>query len=214
MVRASEPLFGPAQPRISTAPNVTRNRPKSLVTSIPFARDCIVLVRRETSQDIAAVRLIQAAAFRKPEPETLTEPIEVWLLDELRACTGWLPQYSLVVEQDNTVIAHGVCTRGQVGGIRALGLGPIGVQPDFQHQGAGSALMHALVGGADASGELFIALLGNPAYYSRFGFVASTDHGIESPDPGWGPFFQVRTLSAYQPTMTGQFSYAEPFQRL
>jgi putative acetyltransferase len=30
---------------------------------------------------------------------------------------------------------------------------------------------------------------------------------------GWQPYFQVRTLACYQPTVRGAFRYAEPFDR-
>ncbi len=60
-----------------------------------------------------------------------------------------------------------------------------------------------------------VALLGEPAYYRRFGFVPSSTHGIEPPDPAWGPYFQVRVLAATPPeTLAGTFRYAEPFSRL
>jgi putative acetyltransferase len=75
------------------------------------------------------------------------------------------------------------------------------------------ALMHAVLGAADALDEPFVALLGDPDFYRRFGFVPSTEVGIVSPDPAWGRYFQVRALSAYRP-MTGVFAYAEPFNRL
>lgn len=42
----------------------------------------------------------------------------------------------------------------------ALGLGPLAVRPDQQGQGVGQALMHAVLGAADALGKPFVALLG------------------------------------------------------
>ena len=74
--------------------------------------------------------------------------------------------------------------------------------------------MHTVIGAADALGEPLIALLGSPAYYSRFGFVAATEVGIAAPDPLWSVHFQIRTLSAFDPSMTGSFTYAAAFDRL
>jgi putative acetyltransferase len=60
-----------------------------------------------------------------------------------------------------------------------------------------------------------VALLGEPAYYGRFGFRPATDHGIAAPDPAWGRYFQIRTLAALPPGgLTGTYRYAEPFSRL
>ena len=43
--------------------------------------------------------------------------------------------------------------------------GPLSVRPDRQRRGVGSALMHAVLGAADALGEPLVALLGSTAYY-------------------------------------------------
>ncbi len=169
-----------------------------------------MLIRREQSADEAASRAIQVEAFRQSDDE----PIEAGLLDELRACDGWIPELSWVAELDHAVVGHAICTRGYVGEIPCVGLGPIGVAPNLQRGGVGSSMMHALIGASDALGEPLIALLGDPGYYSRFGFVASTDLGIEPPEPAWGPYFQVRRLTSWSASIAGQFRYAAPFDEL
>jgi putative acetyltransferase len=174
-----------------------------------------VLIRRETPADVPAVRAVTAAAFAKPEAPRSAVPVEVTLLDELRVCEGRLPELSFVALGDrDEVIGHVVCTRGRVGAAPALGLGPLSVSPGHQGRGAGLALVHTALGAADALGEPLVALLGRPAYYGRFGFRPATDLGITPPDPAWGAYFQVRTLTAYDPALRGAFAYAEPFTRL
>ncbi|NUT37729.1 MAG: N-acetyltransferase [Hamadaea sp.] len=171
-----------------------------------------MLIRREDPADLVAVRDVIVTAFARPD--STEEPIEAPLLDRLREDPGWIPELSLVAaDPSGAVVGHVVCTRGQVGAVAAVGLGPIGVRPGRQNAGIGSALMHAVLGAADALGEPFVALLGSPAYYSRFGFRPSAQVGIAPPDPQWGEYFQVRTLTAFTP-VTGTFVYAEPFQRL
>jgi putative acetyltransferase len=186
----------------------------------PFWKAQEMIIRRETPTDAPSARAIQVEAFRLSNGESVGgtasvgEPVEARLLDELRVCEGWLPKLSLVAEIDGAVRGHVVTTRGYVDGHPALGLGPIGVEPASQHAGIGSALVHATIGAAEAMDEPFIALLGAPAYYSRFGFVPSTRYGILPPDPAWGGYFQVLTLSAYTPDLQGTFRYAAPFERL
>ncbi|MFE3598745.1 GNAT family N-acetyltransferase [Streptomyces sp. NPDC059142] len=185
-----------------------------------------MLIRRETPADHAAVRAVTTAAFATPErPETVEAP----LLDALRECADWLPALSLVAVRNGSgdgnaekdgggrpgrVLGHVVCTRGRVDGAPALLLGPLGVHPDHQGRGVGSALVHSVLGAADALGEPLVALLGSPAYYGRYGFRTSTEYGILPPDPSWGEHFQVRTLSAYRGTPRGTFRLAEPFDHL
>jgi putative acetyltransferase len=171
-----------------------------------------VLIRRETPADIPAVRALTTAAFNRPE--TLV-PAETTLLDELRDCEEWLPELSLVaVDARDEVVGHVICTRGHVDTAPVLALGPLSVHPDHQRRGAGLALVHTALGAADALGEPLVALLGSPAYYGRYGFRPSTRYGITAPDPDYGDYFQVRTLSAYEPTLRGTFAYAAPFNHL
>ena len=169
-----------------------------------------MIIRRERPADCATSRAVQAAAFTSDQ----AEPAEARLLDQLRACAGWIPALSWVAELDGRVVGHNVCTRGFVGEVPCLGLGPIGVAPNLQQGGVGSALMHAMIGAADALDEPLIALLGNPAFYSKFGFVPSTEVGIVAPDESWGIYFQVLPLNAWNEAISGTFRYASPFDNL
>ncbi|ASU84483.1 N-acetyltransferase [Nocardiopsis gilva YIM 90087] len=183
-----------------------------------------MLIRRENPRDAPAIRAVTAAAFAAaansaPPVEPGGDPGEATLVEWLRGDEGWLPQLSLVAVDDadnggGAIIGHVVCSRGGVDGRPALGLGPLSVSPERQRCGVGSALMHAVLGAADALGEPLVALLGAPAYYARFGFRPATRYGVAAPDPARGDSFQVRPLSAYDPSMTGTFTYARPFDRI
>ena len=173
-----------------------------------------VLIRRESARDTGVIHAITAAAFGRPGQPPGETPPEARLVDELRAGPAWLPQLSLLaVTPAGEVIGHVLCTRGHVGQAPVLALGPLAVRPDSQRRGVGSALMHAILGAADALDEPLVALLGDPAYYSRFGFRPSSDYQIVPPRPEWQPHFQVRVLAGYQPSVRGTFTYPDPFER-
>lgn len=171
-----------------------------------------MMIRRECTGDEQAVAQVHAAAFAASAPGR-GEPVEVALVARLRASSDWLPALSLVaVEEEGAVVGHVVCTRATVGGsVPALGLGPIGVVPGHQDRGVGHALMHAVLGAADALDEHLVALLGDQRFYRRFGFRPATDVGVVAPDPAWGDHFQVRTLTTHDPSVAGPFRYAAPF---
>ncbi|WP_425955638.1 GNAT family N-acetyltransferase [Xylanimonas sp. McL0601] len=178
-----------------------------------------MLIRRERPSDDAAIRAVTAAAFATvphsaPPVEADGVPGEATLVGWLRSDASWIPELSLVACLGDDVVGHVVCTRADVDGAPALGLGPVSVRPDHQQRGVGSALMHAVLGAADALGEPLVALVGDPAFYSRFGFVSGSSLGIEAPDPGLSPYFQARPLSAYEPSLTGRFRFAAPFDAL
>lgn len=116
---------------------------------------------------------------------------------------------------DGEVIGHVVCTRAHVGRDQpALALGPLAVVPDHQRVGVGHALMHTVLGAAEAVDETLVGVLGDPAYYGRFGFRPASAVGIEPQTPSWGDHFQVRTIGPISEPPTGQFRYPPPFDAL
>jgi putative acetyltransferase len=177
-----------------------------------------VIVRREHPRDHAAVRALHLAAFAVDPVtgghRTAAEIPEAPLVDELREDPGFLPHLSLVAVDDDAIVGHVIGTRGwlEPSGSAALGLGPLGVVPGRHRRGVGTVLVHALLAVAEAADERLVALLGEPAYYRRFGFQPASLHGITSPDPTWGDYFQVRLLQGSP--VQGAFRYAEPFSRL
>ena len=166
-----------------------------------------MLIRRETPADLSAIDGVHRQAF--------PGPVEADLVHALRADAGWVPALSLVAEDGaGRVTGHVVCTVGAVGSVPAVGLGPIGVLPDVQRAGVGSALMHAVIAATDALEYPLVALLGHLDYYPRFGFVPASSLGVLSPEPEWGDHFQARPLAGWQAGLRGPFRYAAPFKAL
>jgi putative acetyltransferase len=177
-----------------------------------------LFVRRSSPDDVGPIRALTAAAFataphRAPPADDTDDPGEaalvVWLLEDPAA----VPQLSLVAERDGELVGHVVCSRGRIDDAPALGLGPVSVRPDQQRGGVGSALVHAVLGAAQALDEPVVVLLGDPAYYSRFGFGPASALGIAAPEPQWADLFQALDLGI-GPVPSGTFRYAEPFDRL
>ena len=102
-------------------------------------------------------------------------------------------------------------SRATVADDAVVAVGPIGVLPEHQGRGIGTALMNALLDTADDAGVPMIVLLGSPRYYSRFGFRPAEELGLISPEPQWGDAFQARPLTAYTRAVAGPFEYAPAF---
>lgn len=169
-----------------------------------------MLVRRELPPDHAAVHDLHRRAF--------SGDAEATLVDELRRDGDLLPALTLVAEAAGHVVGHVAVSRATVDGrdIGVVGLGPIGVLPEHQGRGVGSALMHATLAAADALGLRGVVLLGHPTYYPRFGFEPAVDHGITPPQDWSREHFLLRCLTAWGDGSgaTGRFRYAAAFERL
>lgn len=177
------------------------------------ARDTMrpMFVRREQPEDHASVATLHDAAFGRGDGPP---PAERRLTDELRRDSDAIGALTLVAVLDGELVGQVMCSRGHVGEQPHVALGPIGVLPRCQRRGVGSALMHAALGAADALDEQAVFLLGDPGYYTRFGFEPVAGVGVSPPDPAWAEHFQVRRLTAWDGSARGVFRYPAAFDRL
>ncbi|ALV44478.1 putative acetyltransferase [Arthrobacter alpinus] len=166
-----------------------------------------MIIRAEHPGDRPEINALLEAAF--------PQPVEAKLVRELYASREYLPKLSLVAESDRgEILGYVITTRAWIGAGKSLGLGPIAVDPGYQRQGIGLALMKATIAEATAMGESTIVLLGSTEYYPRFGFVPADSLGIASPDPSWGSHFMALPLSDFAADQHGHFKYADPFNHL
>jgi putative acetyltransferase len=155
-------------------------------------------VRPELPIDLDQIHEVHRAAFRGPA--------EAELVDAVRASTGFIPDLSLVaVADDESVLGHIMLSlvgfdpdRDDAPRHDVLALAPLAVLPPHWDRGIGSALMLASLSVADLRDEPFVAALGAPSFYVRFGFAPAADAGIRSPYDAAGPAFRVRSLGGHE----------------
>lgn len=66
------------------------------------------------------------------------------------------------------------------GHAKGLGLGPVAVTKTLQGKGLGRGLIEKGIEHCRNASYDFIVVLGDPAYYSRFGFVTASEHGLQN----------------------------------
>jgi putative acetyltransferase len=116
----------------------------------------------------------------------------------------------LVADEDGVVVGHLQAAPGSLDGAPTpvAGVAPVCVGAAHQGRGVGSALMAALVGAAEERRWPLLVLLGDPAYYERFGFEPAAPLGLSYPPVGAAnPHFQARKLPGYAEAWRGEFSY-------
>lgn len=159
------------------------------------------IIRDETKSDLAAIRTVHRLAFAGEG--------EARLVDALRRSGDAV--LSLVAERENRVVGHVLLSRLEAP-MRALALAPIGVLPDQQGRGFGSALIRAGLERARREGFDAVFVLGEPAFYRRFGFSVEDARDYESVYAG--AFFMVRPLVAGSLPTAGRIDYPAAFADL
>jgi putative acetyltransferase len=174
-----------------------------------------VIVREQQADDYEAVRHVYAEAFWQPgfrPPQNPgSVPPEVGLFEALWEAGDAIPEFSFTALTDGGVVGHVTASQATVATDSVVAVGPIGVLPEHQGMGIGSALMDALLTAADIAHVPLVVLLGSPQYYSRFGFRPAKELGVIPPEPEWGDAFQARPLTAYTRSVAGRFQYASAF---
>lgn len=129
-----------------------------------------MLILPETPADHDAIFAVTQAAF-KDHPHS--QQTEGHIVNALRAA-GAL-SLSLVAKVDGRVAGHLAFSPVTIGdgSPRWYGLGPVAVLPAFQGRGIGSALIRDGLARLKALGAAGCVVLGEPAYYTRFGFAAT-----------------------------------------
>jgi putative acetyltransferase len=125
------------------------------------------VIRSESQSDAAAIHAVTTAAFLSAPHTAHTEQFVVDALRKAGALT-----ISLVAEQAGEIAAHVAVSPVSLsdGSTGWFGLGPISVKPELQGKGIGSLLMQAALRLLRERGAAGCVLVGDPSYYSRFGF--------------------------------------------
>lgn len=140
------------------------------------------MVRHEQTADQAAVRYVTELAFRAMPYSSHTEH---HIVDALRAA-GAL-SVSLVEERDGHIVGHIAFSPVSIsdGTERWFGLGPVSVHPDWQGKGIGQALVREGLAALRGAGAKGCVVLGEPAYYERFGFRQQPGLVLEGVPPAY-----------------------------
>jgi predicted N-acetyltransferase YhbS len=139
-------------------------------------------IRQERPEDYSQIYDLVKRAF---ETAQVSNGDEQNLVDRLRASDNYIPELALVAEQDGELIGHILITRKTIAGAEVqyptLYVAPLSVALEHRKQGVGSRLMEESLRAARALGHTSVILVGDPAYYHRFGFRTAAEFGLRNP---------------------------------
>ena len=160
-------------------------------------------IRNETAADVPVIEAVTSAAFLNAPHTSRTEQFIVNALRRAGKLT-----ISLVADVEGSVVGHVAVSPVSIsnGALGWFGLGPISVTPEHQRCGVGSSLMREALRVLREQGAAGCVLLGEPKYYSRFGFQVYPNLILPDVPP---EYFQVISFDSSRPH--GTVSYHEAF---
>ena len=127
-------------------------------------------IRQAAEADYEGIHALVQKAFETAKVSSGTEQDFVL---ELRQ-GNHIPALELVAEEGGALIGHvmltGITIRNGGAETESLLLAPLSVALERRNAGVGAALMREGLGRAKALGHASVILVGDPAYYARFGF--------------------------------------------
>jgi putative acetyltransferase len=147
-------------------------------SAVPAAEVLHFVVLQEAPDDIEAIDEVTRAAFRDHPLSRQTEHLIVRGLREAGVLC-----LSLVATLEGRVVGHVAFSPVTIGAQDPAwcGLGPVSVMPAHQRSGIGSSLVRSGLRRLRERGVAGCVVLGDPAYYSRFGFAPHA--GLVYPGP-------------------------------
>jgi putative acetyltransferase len=161
-------------------------------------------IRNETAADVPAIEAVTISAFLHAPHTGHNEQL---IVSELRKA-GQLT-VSLVAEAAaGHVVGHVAVSPVSIsdGATGWFGLGPVSVAPKYQGRGVGSRLMREALSILREKGAAGCVLLGDPGYYSRFGFQPDPNLILAGVPP---EYFQAVSFDSARPR--GTVSYHSAF---
>lgn len=162
-----------------------------------------LIFRAEIPTDAPAIEALTIAAFKDAAHSHHTEHLIVRALRK----TGHLT-VSLVAQDCAQLVGHVAVSPIQIadGTKKWFGLGPISVLPARQRQGIGAQLMVRALAALRERGAAGCVVLGDPAFYQRFGFEAMPQLYLADVPP---EYFTVQSFGGPMPV--GEVSYDPAF---
>ena len=139
-----------------------------------------MIIRKETEKEFNQIYDLVKVAFQTAK---VSNGKEQDFATELRGSGNYIPELALVAEEDGKLIGHIMLTKTYIttgdSKFEALLIAPISVLLEYRNKGVGSELINESFRLAKKLGYTVVVLVGDPAYYHRFGFRSAVNFGIK-----------------------------------
>lgn len=165
-------------------------------------------IRKENSKDFTEIYEVVKTAFESAEH---SDGNEQDLVNALRKGECYIPELSLVAEENDKIVGYIMFTKAKVGMEDVLALAPLSVLPEYQKRGIGTELIKTGHRIAKQLGYKYSIVLGSEKYYPKFGYVPANTFGIIPPFDVPSENFMAYKIIEDAPNIKGIMKYAKEF---
>lgn len=168
----------------------------------------MILIRPETPRDYEPIYELVQKSFAQAKH---CDGNEQDLVVKLRNSPAFIPELSLVAEEDGQIIGYIMFSKLKIGGTVQLAVAPLAVLPRCRNRGIGGRLIKTGHQIARNLGYEFAVLLGYPEYYRRFGYLPASTFGIKCPFDVPDECFMALNLQNRKTILNETVEYPEAF---
>ena len=137
-----------------------------------------IIIRSERTEDFKQIESLVENAFALSDYSNGDEHL---LVGRIRETADYIPELSLVAVKGDAVMGFVMFSRILINGEIAVAPAPLAVKTEYQNLGIGKLLMSTGHKIAQTLGYSCSVVLGNPDYYTRFGYKRAVELGIYPP---------------------------------
>lgn len=166
-----------------------------------------IIIRSENFSDYSAIAQVNNLAFEREN--------EAKLVAKIRQSSNYISELSLVAELDNKIVGYIMFSYLDLinkATTQVLALAPLAVLPEYQNRGVGSLLVKTSLEIAEQTAAPIVIVLGNPKFYTRFGFEPAINYDIKSSFNVPDAYFMVKFLDKENKKYRGTVKYSSAFK--
>ena len=170
------------------------------------------LIETIKPEDYSATKRMVYEAFLTAEHR---DGDEHELIERLRGTEAYVPELEVVAKKENQIVGYGLLTKINIlsedSAYQALVLAPLAVSSTCQHQGVGAAILRELEIRAKRLGYVAISILGEPAYYQKFGYFPASQAQIRLPFDVPDAYSLIKFIGEKPVKTAGVIQYSSAF---
>jgi len=140
-----------------------------------------IIIRQEKPEEFSQIYDLVKIAFQTAR---VSNGKEQDFVNQLRSGGNYIPELALVAEDNSKFVGHIMLTKTCIindgNKFETLLLAPMSVKLEYRNKGIGSKLIQESFKRAREMAYRSVVLIGNPAYYHRFGFKTAANFGVKS----------------------------------